>query len=92
MKTAHFNPCPAEPGFILLQTKPSDQDPSCFPFCLSLHAKHKNLGSGLDENWRGVQYSKTCIKQPLKIDKIKILMTNGSFAPLGSFCNIFDPH
>ena len=29
-------------------------------------------------------YSKTCEKRPLKIDKIKILMTNGSFTKVES--------
>ena len=45
-------------------------------------------------------YSKTFVKQPLEIDKTKILMTNGNLmkvesiaeAPLGSFCNTFDLH
>ena len=30
------------------------------------------------------RYSKTCLKQPLKIDKTKILMTNGSFMKVQS--------
>ena len=43
----------------------------------------------------------TCVKRPLKIDKTKNLMTNGSFmkverilqnALLGAFCNTFDLH
>ena len=42
-------------------------------------------------------YSKTCLKQPLKIDKTKILMTNGSLMKVesiadGAFCNTFDLH
>ena len=40
-------------------------------------------------------YSKTCVKRPLKIDKTKILMTNGSLMKVKSieaFCNIFDLH
>ena len=48
----------------------------------------------------GSQYSKTCLKQPLKKDKTKIFITNGSLvkvkvlqnAPLGAFCNTFDLH
>ena len=47
-----------------------------------------------------VLYSKTCLKRPLKIDKIKILMTDGSLmkvesiaeCSLGAFCNTFDLH
>ena len=40
-------------------------------------------------------YSKPCLKRPLKIDKTKILMANGCLmnvesAPLGAFCNTFD--
>ena len=41
----------------------------------------------------GGQYSKTCLKQPLKKDKIKILMKNGSFMKVESIavcCNTFD--
>ena len=45
-------------------------------------------------------YNKTCLKRPIKIDKTKILMTNGSLmkvesiqnAPLGAFCNTCDLH
>ena len=47
-------------------------------------------------------YSKTCVKWPLKIDKTKILMTNGSLMKVksvaecspyfGAFCNSFDLH
>ena len=45
-------------------------------------------------------YSKTGLKGNSKIDKIKILMTNGSLikikilqnAPLEAFCNTFDLH
>ena len=51
----------------------------------------------------GCQYSKTCLKQPLKKDKTKLFITNGSLmkveriaeienAPLGAFCNTFDLH
>ena len=46
------------------------------------------------------EYSKTCVKRPLKkkIDKIKVLMTTGSLikvkvlqnAPFGAFFNTFD--
>ena len=49
-----------------------------------------------------VLYSKTCVKRPLKnqIDKIKLLLTNGSLikvkvlqnAHFGAFCNTFDLH
>ena len=41
------------------------------------------------------KYSKTCVKRPLKIDKTKILMTNGSLMKVKSiaeFCNTFDLH
>ena len=46
------------------------------------------------------QVSKTCLKRPLKIDKTKILMTDGSLmqvesiaeCSLGAFCNTFDLH
>ena len=45
-------------------------------------------------------YSKPCLKRPLKIDKTKVLKTNGSFVKvesiaecsLGAFCNTFDLH
>ena len=44
-------------------------------------------------------YSKTCVKWPLKIDKAKIVVTNGSLMkvesiaePVGAFCNTFDLH
>ena len=45
-------------------------------------------------------YSKTCLKRPLKIDKTKVLMENGSLMKvesiaeysLGAFCNTFDLH
>ena len=45
-------------------------------------------------------YSKTCLKQPLKMDKTKVLKTNGSLmkvksiaeCSLGAFCNTFDLH
>ena len=44
------------------------------------------------------KYSKTCVKPPLKKDKTKSLMTNGSLmkvesiaeCSLGAFCNTFD--
>ena len=44
------------------------------------------------------QYSKNCLKQPLKIDKTKVLKTNSSLmkvesiaeCSLGAFCNTFD--
>ena len=41
------------------------------------------------------KYSKTCVKQPLKIDKTKVLMTNGRLMKvksIGAFCNTFDLH
>ena len=45
-------------------------------------------------------YSKTCLNQPLKIDKTKALKTKGSLkqvksiaeCSLGAFCNAFDLH
>ena len=45
-------------------------------------------------------YSKSCFKWPLKIDKTKVLKTNGSLmkvesiaeCSLGAFCNTFDLH
>ena len=41
-------------------------------------------------------YSKTCVKRPLKIDKTKILMTNGSLMKVEIIaecsCNTFDLH
>ena len=43
-------------------------------------------------------YSKTCLKRPLKNRQIKFLMTNGSLikvesiAPIGAFCNTFNLH
>ena len=45
-------------------------------------------------------YSRTCLKQPLKKNKIKVLKTNGSLmkaesiaeCSLGAFCNTFDLH
>ena len=48
----------------------------------------------------GSQYSKTCLKQPLKKDKTKILITDGSLMkvesiaddPVGAFCNTFYLH
>ena len=49
----------------------------------------------------GCQYSKTCLKQPLKKkDKTKIIITNGSLmkvkriaeCSLEAFCNTFDLH
>ena len=42
-----------------------------------------------------VKYSKPCLKRPLKIDKTKILMTNGSFMKVKSIAecsNTFDLH
>ena len=57
---------------------------------------HHNLTvSNIVEN-----YSKTRLKQPLKIDEIKVLTTNGSLmkvesiaeCSLGAFCNTFDLH
>ena len=41
--------------------------------------------------------SKTCVKRPLKIDKIKVLMTTGSLTKVESIaecslCNTFDLH
>ena len=46
------------------------------------------------------EYSKTCLKQPLKRDNTKVLKTNGSLmkvesiaeCSLGAFCNTFDLH
>ena len=46
------------------------------------------------------KYSKTCRKRPLKIDKTKVLKTNGSLMKVisiaecsfGAFCNVFDLH
>ena len=46
------------------------------------------------------KYSKICLKMPLKIDKTKVLKTNGSLmkvesiaeCSLGAFCNTFDLH
>ena len=32
----------------------------------------------VDNNSVPIEYSKTCVKWPLKTDKIKILMTNGN--------------
>ena len=48
----------------------------------------------------GSLYSKTYLKQPLKIDKTIVLKTNGSLmkvesiaeCSLGAFCNTFDLH
>ena len=45
-------------------------------------------------------YSKTCLKRPLKIDKTKVLKTNGSLKKVESIaecskralCNTFDLH
>ena len=40
-------------------------------------------------------YSKTCVKRPLKIDKTKILITNGSLMKVKSIAecsHIFDLH
>ena len=45
-------------------------------------------------------YSKTCLKQSLKINKTKVFKTNGSLmkvesiaeCSLGAFCNTFDLH
>ena len=45
-------------------------------------------------------YSKTCLKRPLKIDKTKVVKTNGSLMKVLSiaecskraFCNSFDLH
>ena len=40
-------------------------------------------------------YSKPCVKRPLRIDKTKVLMTNGSLMKVESiseFCNTFDLH
>ena len=36
-------------------------------------------------------YSKTCVKWPLKIDKTKILMTNGSLMQVDSSAGYFWP-
>ena len=33
-------------------------------------------------------YSKTCLKQPLKIDKTKILITNGSLMKVKKYCRM----
>ena len=54
----------------------------------------------VDAEYNIVHYIKTCVKQPLKKDKTKILMTSGSLmkvesmqnAPIGAFCNTFDLH
>ena len=43
----------------------------------------------------GSQYTKTCLKQPLKKDETKILITNGSLMQverIGAFCYTFDLH
>ena len=38
-------------------------------------------------------YSKTWLKQPLKIDKTKVFKINGSLMKVfGAFCNTFDLH
>ena len=47
-----------------------------------------------------LKYSKTCFKRPLKKDKTKVLIANGSLmkvksiadATIGAFCNTFDLH
>ena len=44
-----------------------------------------------------LRYSKTCLKRPLKIDKTKVLMENGSLMKVESiaecsFFNTFDLH
>ena len=39
-----------------------------------------------------MNYSKTFVKRPLKIDKTKILMTNSSKLMCSQFCNTFDLH
>ena len=47
-----------------------------------------------------INYSKPCLKRPLKIDKTKILMTHGSLMNVEriaecskvTFCNTFDLH
>ena len=51
-------------------------------------------------SFKCTKYSKTCVKRPLKKDKTKILMTNGSLMKVESiaecsivaFCNAFDLH
>ena len=75
----------------------------CAPVCLSfistfcLSVKENSYIHFIQKT----TYSKPCLKRPLKIDKTKILMTNGSLmkvesiaecSPLGAFCNTFDLH
>ena len=58
-----FKSCPVEPTFILFKTlyiqigllllKPSDQDPQCFPLCLTTHAYNcKASGKPFTPWWR----------------------------------------
>ena len=73
-------------------------DPSFLVVKKSHFTKNVHLTASLQNVHVGCQYSKTCLKQPLKKDKTKILKTNGSLmrskglqnAPLGAFCNTFD--
>ena len=58
------------------------------------------LITGLFGNRWIALYSATCLKQPLKIDKTKVLKTGGSLLQVesiaefsaGAFCNTFDLH
>ena len=65
--------------------------------------KNVHLTVSLQKVQVGCQYSKTGLKQPLKKDKTKILIKNGSLMkveriaecsppPRGAFCNPFDLH
>ena len=52
-------------------------------------AKQTYLKDGLRYPHRALDHSKTCLKRPLKIDKIKVLMKNGSFMKVESFAECF---
>ena len=82
---------PVDPSFLVVKISHFNKKYSSYS---------KSTNSTKQKVHVGCQYSKTCIKQPLKKAKTKILITNGSLmkvegfqnAPLGAFCNTFDLH
>ena len=58
-----------DPSFLVV--KKSHFDKKYSSYCESTNFTKQNVHVG-------IQYSKTCLKQPLKKDKTKILITNGS--------------
>ena len=90
-------------GFVFIFTNRTDPDEmlDCAPFHLGLHCLPSTcLYVSRMKRVKGLVTVKPVLSSHSKIDKTRILFTNGSLmkvkvlqnAPLGAFCNTFDLH